>query len=33
MLAQTHEWHGALQLRDAARKRIAAYCGEPVLQA
>lgn len=29
--AKGHEWHGALQLRDAARERIAAFCGEPVL--
>ncbi|MGK2901112.1 MAG: hypothetical protein ACSLE9_20885 [Burkholderiaceae bacterium] len=31
--APTADWHGALQLRDAARQRIAASCGEPVLQA
>ena len=31
--APTADWHGALQLRDAARQRIAASCDEPVLQA
>jgi 1-acyl-sn-glycerol-3-phosphate acyltransferase len=33
LLAPTGDWHGALQLRDRARERVAASCGEPLLPA